>query len=59
MKASKKHPENVALHTVDDATTIYGQTVQTKAMPLGNQTYMTDDKRATFGRWCSRRYHDR
>jgi uncharacterized membrane protein len=30
---------------------IFAQTVQTKAMPLGNQTNMTDDERALLGRW--------
>ena len=48
-------PKNITLETVDDlkkyAATIYAQTVQTKAMPLGNQTDMTDDERATLGRW--------
>ena len=31
------------------SATIYAQTVQTKAMPLGNQTNMSDDERATLG----------
>ena len=48
-------PKNITLETVDDlkkyAATIYAQTVQTKAMPLGNQTNMTDEERATLGRW--------
>jgi uncharacterized membrane protein len=30
---------------------VYTQTIQTKAMPLGNQTGMTDDERNTLGRW--------
>ena len=29
------------------------QTVRNKAMPLGNQTNMTDDERAQLGRWLS------
>ena len=33
------------------SATIYAQTVQTKAMPLGNQTNMSDDERATLGQW--------
>jgi uncharacterized membrane protein len=48
-------PKNIMLETVDDlkkyAATIYAQTVQTKAMPLGNQTNMTGDAPATLGRW--------
>jgi uncharacterized membrane protein len=48
-------PKNIILETVGDlkkyAATIYAQTVQTKAMPLGNQTVMTDDDRVTLGRW--------
>ena len=48
-------PKNIILETVGDlrkyAATIYAQSVQTKAMPLGNQTVMTDDERTTLGRW--------
>jgi uncharacterized membrane protein len=48
-------PKNIALETVADlkkhASTIYAQTVQSRAMPLGNQTGMTDDERAALGRW--------
>ncbi|MEP7031231.1 MAG: hypothetical protein ABI830_09885 [Pseudolabrys sp.] len=48
-------PKNVALETLADlkkhAQVIYVQTVQNKAMPLGGQTHMTDDERATLGRW--------
>ncbi|HET7383534.1 MAG TPA: hypothetical protein VFJ59_13240 [Pseudolabrys sp.] len=48
-------PKNITLETVDDlkkyAATIYARTIQTKAMPLGNQTNITDDERATLGRW--------
>jgi len=48
-------PKNISLETVADlkkhAATIYAQTIQTKTMPLGNQTIMTDDERTTLGRW--------
>jgi uncharacterized membrane protein len=33
------------------ATIIYMQTVKTQAMPLGNQTGMTQDERARLGQW--------
>jgi uncharacterized membrane protein len=48
-------PKNIMLEILADlrkyATAIYAQTVQSKAMPLGNQTGMTDDERNTVGRW--------
>jgi uncharacterized membrane protein len=48
-------PKNVSLETIAElkkyAATVYIQTVQTKAMPLGNQTAMTDDERSALGRW--------
>jgi uncharacterized membrane protein len=48
-------PKNVSLETIAElkkhAATVYIQTVQTKAMPLGNQTAMTDDERTVLGRW--------
>ena len=48
-------PKNIALETIADikkhAAAISAQTVQTKAMPLGNQTGMTDEERATFAQW--------
>jgi len=48
-------PNNVALETIADlkkhAQAVYMQTVQNKAMPLGNQTHMSDDERAALGRW--------
>ena len=48
-------PKNVSLETIAElkkhAATVYIQTVQTKAMPLGNQTAMTDDERSVLGRW--------
>jgi uncharacterized membrane protein len=51
-------PKNITLETIADikkhAATVYIQTVQTKAMPLGNQTAMTDDERSALGRWLKR-----
>ncbi len=48
-------PKNITLETVADlrkhATTIYAQTVRTRAMPLGNLSNMADDERLTLGRW--------
>ena len=48
-------PKNVTLETIADlrkyADLVYVQAVQNKAMPLGNQTAMTDDERAALGRW--------
>jgi uncharacterized membrane protein len=48
-------PKNIALETIADikrhAAMIFAQTIQTKAMPLGNQTGMSDEERATLGRW--------
>jgi uncharacterized membrane protein len=46
--------KNIILETAADlkkyAGVIFAQTVQTKAMPLGNEIEMTDDERAIFGR---------
>ena len=43
------------LETIADlrkyASRIYAQTIQNKAMPLGNRTRMTDDERAALGVW--------
>ena len=51
----REAPKNITLETISDikkhAATIYAQTVQTKAMPLGNQTGMSDDERATLAQW--------
>jgi uncharacterized membrane protein len=48
-------PNGVTLETIADlkkyARRVYAQTVQNKAMPLGNQTGMTEDERAALGRW--------
>jgi uncharacterized membrane protein len=53
----KEPPKNVTLETVDDlrkyAPLILTQTVQNKAMPLGNQTAMTEDERAKIGQWIA------
>ena len=53
--AFDKPPNGVTLETLADlkmhAARIYAQTVQNKAMPLGNQTRMTDDERTILGRW--------
>jgi uncharacterized membrane protein len=53
--AFDKPPNGVTLETIADlktyASRIYAQTVQNKAMPLGNQSHMTDDERAALGRW--------
>jgi uncharacterized membrane protein len=51
----REAPKNIILETAADlkkyAVVIFAQTVQTKAMPLGNQTDMTDDERVMLGRW--------
>jgi uncharacterized membrane protein len=48
-------PKNVTLETVADikrfAPLVLSQTVQNKAMPLGNQTVMTDTERDRLGQW--------
>jgi len=48
-------PKGIILESVDDlkkhAATIYAQTVQTRAMPLGNQTDMSENDRATLRQW--------
>ena len=55
--AFKEAPKNVALENVADmrrfAQQIFLQTVQNRAMPLGNQTGMTEDERAALGRWVT------
>jgi uncharacterized membrane protein len=51
----REAPKNIILEDAGDlkkhAATIYAQTVQTRAMPLGNQSGMTEDDRAILGRW--------
>ena len=48
-------PKNVTLESVQDfrryAPLVLAQTVQNKAMPLGNQTGMTEDEREQIGQW--------
>ena len=57
--AFKEPPKNVALEDIAEmrrfAQQIYMQTVQNRAMPLGNQTGMTEDERDALGRWVSGR----
>jgi uncharacterized membrane protein len=53
----KEAPKNVVLESADQLrkhkALIVTQTVQNKAMPLGNQTGMTEEERATLGRWLA------
>ena len=55
--AFREPPKNVSLETAVDmkrwSKLIFMQTVQNRAMPMGNQTGMTDEERATLGRWVS------
>jgi uncharacterized membrane protein len=55
--AFKEPPKSVVLETVSDlrryTQQIYIQTVQNRAMPLGNQTGMTEDERDALGRWVA------
>jgi len=50
-------PKNVTLESIGEirkyAPLILTQTVQNKAMPLGNQTGMTGDERAKIGAWIA------
>jgi uncharacterized membrane protein len=50
-------PKNVTLESIGEirkyAPLILTQTVQNKAMPLGNQTAMTDEERAKLGQWIA------
>lgn len=50
-------PNNVTLETVADlkrfAQQVLAQTVTNKAMPMGNQTVMTDDERQKIGAWIA------
>jgi uncharacterized membrane protein len=50
-------PKNVTLDTVADlkrfAPLVLSQTVENRAMPLGNQTRMTDEERARLGQWIA------
>ena len=53
----KEAPKNVALESTADlrkyAPLILTQTVQNKAMPLGNQTAMTEEERQKIGQWIA------
>ena len=55
--AFKEPPKNVTLETTAEmrryGQQIYMQTVQNRAMPLGNQTGMTDEERDALGRWVN------
>jgi uncharacterized membrane protein len=55
--AFNEPPKNIALDNAPEmrrfAQQIYMQTVQNRAMPLGNQTGMTEDEREALGRWVS------
>ncbi len=50
-------PKDVSLETLADlrrySALILAQAVQNRAMPLGNQTGMTEDERQTLGRWVN------
>ncbi len=52
-------PKDIRLETLGDITRyadlIMQQAVQSDAMPLGNETGMTDEQRATLGAWISQR----
>lgn len=52
-------PKNVVLETAQDlrkyADLIYMQAVQSRAMPLGNQTGMTEEERAALGHWVQKK----
>ncbi len=51
----REAPKNIILESVADlkkhAAIVHAQTVQGRAMPLGNQTEMDDTERATLGQW--------
>jgi uncharacterized membrane protein len=53
----KEAPKNVVLETTEQlrkhAALIMVQAVQNKAMPLGNQTNMTDEERGKLGAWLA------
>jgi uncharacterized membrane protein len=53
----KEAPKNVMLESTAElrkyAPLILTQTVQNKAMPLGNQTAMTDEERQKLGQWIA------
>jgi uncharacterized membrane protein len=51
----REAPKNIVLESVADlkkhAAVVYVQTVQGRAMPLGNQTVMSELERAALGQW--------
>ena len=55
--AFREPPKNVSLETIAEmrrwGKLIVAQTVQNRAMPMGNQTGMTDEEREMLGRWVS------
>jgi uncharacterized membrane protein len=55
--AFKEPPKNIVLDNVPEmrrfAQQIYMQAVQNRAMPLGNQTGMTEAERDALGRWVN------
>ena len=57
--AFKEPPKNVVLEDIREmrrfGQQIYIQAVQNRAMPLGNQTGMTEDERDALGRWVNGR----
>jgi uncharacterized membrane protein len=56
----KEAPKNVTLESTAElrkyAALILTQTMQNKAMPLGNQTAMTDEERQKLGQWLAARH---
>jgi uncharacterized membrane protein len=55
--AFDKPPRDIVLETIDElkryADKVREQAVEIQAMPLGNQTDMTDAERETLGRWIA------
>ena len=51
----REAPKKIVLESVADlkkhAAVVYSQTVQGRAMPLGNQTDMSETERAELGQW--------
>jgi len=51
----REAPKKIVLESVADlkkhAVVVYAHTVQGRAMPLGNQTGMTEGERAALGLW--------
>ena len=51
----REAPKNIVLESIADlkkhAAVVYSQTVQGRAMPLGNQTDMSETERAELGQW--------